>query len=244
MLLLSFTSTIAAGQKASLKYYTNIAGDNNAYYEILPAGYNAAKSWPVLIFLHGRDEKAWKEGMVHPDILKVGLPPVLLSGKLKFPGICVIPQCQVADWDHYYSYNKFHIGSVNDPGAMVKDLYVKLRKKYHIDTTRVYITGISMGGGGAMSFIQENPSLAAGAIVIAGWGDPAKINHLSTAVWIFQGETDGGADMKSLGEKIVKSNPSVKNHAPTIYAGKGHGIWDQAYATPGLFDWLASHKLK
>jgi predicted peptidase len=225
-----------------LKSYTNLVGDKNAYYEIPSDTYDKTKPAPVLIFMHGKDQKAWGENKVNTNVLNVGLPNLIRSGTVKFPGIFLVLQNQYSDWDNYFDYGR-DSSSVRKPGAYVKNFIDEMKKVYNIDTTRIYLTGLSMGGGGCLSVVQNYPSLCAAAVPIAGWGDPAKTTNIKTAIWIIQGELDHGSTLKALGESFIRNNPTVQNHAPTIYAGVGHDAWTRGYAEPDFMPWLLSKKL-
>lgn len=243
--LLAIFASISLAQAQTVKTYTNVVGDLNSYYIFVQPGVDTTKPVPLLIFLHGMGEKTWYPGGVTTTLPTLGPSKNIINGFIKFPGIYLIPVCQTADWDNVYKYTSDgKVGAtVNMPGAYVKDFLDKMLKRYKIDRTRIYITGLSMGGGGTWSVVQNNPSVFAAAVPIAGWGDVNKISGISTCIWPFQGELDSGANINALQNSIIVANPSVADHAATIYAGVGHNAWDLAYSNADLMPWIFSKQL-
>jgi predicted peptidase len=249
LIAIALMFALNASAQVSTKFYTNLMGETNAYYDIASDVYDKTKPAPVIIFLHGLAERAPGRGLTVPNAYKVGLPGKITDGTLKFPGIFLAPQCQYGDWDHVYTYdqyNKTAVGPVlTKPGAYVKHYIDEMRKIYNIDTTRIYVTGLSMGGGGTMSLVQNNKNLAAAAVCIAGWGDASTsgTSNIKTAVWIAHGGADNPGNQINVSAAIIFNNPTIPNHAATIYDGVGHNAWDRLYAEPEFMPWLMSKKL-
>ena len=132
-----------------------------------------------------------------------------------------------------------------------------------IDRTRLYVTGLSMGGYGTWSLISRYPDLFAAAIPICGGGDPFRLpaNHppvkfgirnefdpegLKRAgdlpIWTFHGTNDESVPLMEteLLVEILKEAGS-KDVTFTVFGGAGHSeTWDRAYESPELWDWLFS----
>src|SRR5213075_1345395 len=94
----------------------------------LPAGYKQAtnKTWPLMLFLHGAGERG-------TNIWKVAThgPPKWVMEHPDFPFILVSPQCQEGrTWS----------------GDILLALLEQVSKKYAVDRSRIYVTGLSMGG--------------------------------------------------------------------------------------------------
>ncbi|MFA6456677.1 MAG: alpha/beta hydrolase-fold protein [Bacteroidota bacterium] len=133
--------------------------------------------YPLILFLHGIGESG-------SDLWKVkgeGLPKIL-DGKNSFPFIVVSPQCPSStEW--YYN------------GGMQKklnSLIDSLIERYPVDTNRIYLTGLSMGGIGTLDLAIRYPKRFAALIPIAfrieeGW-DLCVIKNIP--MWAFHGEKD------------------------------------------------------
>ena len=75
-----------------------------------------------------------------------------------------------------------------------------------------------MGGFGVWDALQRWPDKFAAAIPVCGGGDPTYANRMKDVpVYIFHG-------------------------LHVTYPDLAHGCWDEAFSTPGLFQWLFSKK--
>lgn len=219
------------------------------YRVYLPKGYESAKAaeYPVLLFLHGYGEI----GNDNEKQIRVLGGSNLLLDKMMANGSCVIiaPQCNdPAEYNWVPLNHEWKTGSreltaeptisLEAATALLKD-YIAEGK---IDTKRVYVSGISMGGYGTWEIIARNPDLFAAAVPLCGAGIPSKAADLKDmAIWAFHGLSDptvpvsGTQDM----EKAVKAAGGTKFKA-TYYSGVGHNVWPYAYAEAGLVDWILS----
>jgi predicted peptidase len=198
------------------------------YLLYLPKGYakgpNAAKKkWPLMLFLHGSGERGDNLEMVKVH----GIPKLIEAGQ-EFPFIVVSPQCPAG-----YGWAKAPLGPLLDD----------LEQHLQIDTTRVYLTGLSMGGAATWGLANDFPNRFAALAPICGGGDEiwmGKITHLP--IWAFHGAKDELVpleettklvnELKRLGSKKVKF---------TVYKNAGHDSWTRAYANPKLYEWMLAH---
>ena len=68
------------------------------------------------------------------------------------------------------------------------ELIQKMKKELPVDTNRIYITGLSMGGQGTYDAIERYPQLFAAAVPVSGGGDTSKAASIATIpLWIFHG---------------------------------------------------------
>lgn len=217
------------------------------YRLYLPEGYDSANSaqYPVLLFLHGYGEI----GNNNTNQIRVLGGANLLLDKLVANGSCVIiaPQCNdPAEYNWVPLNHVWNTGSrtLTENPTVSLEAATQLLKNYinegKIDTNRVYVSGISMGGYGTWEIIARNPELFAAAVPLCGAGIPSKVAELKDmAIWAFHGEADytvpvsGTRDM----ENAIKAAGGTKFKA-TYYPGVGHNVWPYAYAEEGLVDWL------
>jgi predicted peptidase len=96
-----------------------------------PKDYSATgKPFPLIVFLHGKGQRG--DNM---DKLKVHGIPKILELDSNFPFVVISPQCSADKrWTDFLESLKALIDDVKD--------------KYNIDKSRVYLTGLSMGGSG------------------------------------------------------------------------------------------------
>ena len=122
----------------------------------------------------------------------------------------------------------------------VRKFIAFVRAKYQVDTLRVYLTGLSMGGYGTydqlVAFGKES-NLAA-AVAISGSGIVNTQNTANAAqvpLWAFHGEDDQTVlpDFdKAMNIAIRALNPVVPPKL-TLYKGVGHDCWTETYDGTG-----------
>ena len=198
------------------------------YLLYLPAAYNdSEQDWPLVLFLHGAGERG-------SDLEKLKLhgPPKLIAEGKQFPFILAAPQCPQDGW---------WTAKAEDLAALVDFLI----QTYRVDASRVYVTGLSMGGFGMWSLITQYPDKFAAAVPICGGGDDvmARFRLRSMPVWVFHGAKDPLVPLQK-SEVMVNAlrqagNPNVKF---TVYPDAGHDSWTETYNNPEVYQWLLSHQ--
>lgn len=230
-----------------------ISGNDTLRYRILyPVNYNAHKKYPLLLFLHGSGER----GNDNEAQLKHG-------GKLfadaavrsRFPAIVVFPQCTREDWwarsDHD-PIKKDSLGSlffhsdqpIGKSLGLVSRLLDYLVATQTVNTKKIYIGGLSMGGMGTFELLWRKPNFFAAAFPICGGGDPQKVSVYGKKfpIWIFHGNSD---NVVPVGNSRLMYNTLKAAGAKakyTEYPGVGHNSWDNAFAEPGLLPWVFQQK--
>ena len=212
-------------QKFSLERKQVFTAD---YLLSLPPSYgvDATKRWPLILFLHGAGERGTNLWMV----AKHG-PPKIDIATNNF--IVVSPQCPNGKiWS-------------ND---LLLALLDEIETKYAVDTRRIYLTGLSMGGFGTWSLGLTHPERFAAIAPICGGGelitpllaDKAKLTTLP--VWAFHGAKDPVVPVEE-SERMVKllKKYQVREVKLTIYPEAQHDSWTQTYANPELFEWFLQH---
>ncbi len=206
------------------------------YLLFLPKDYGAkpAKKWPLILFLHGAGERGSDIWLV----AKHG-PPKLVRTKPGFPFLLVSPQCPTGEtW-------------ANDVLLALLD---DITANYAVDKTRVYLTGLSMGGFGAWKLGLAYPERFAAIAPICGGGDPLSILLADGAraqairtlgVWAFHGGKDPVVNVEE-SERMVEAlkRGGCADVRLTIYPEAGHDSWTEAYNNPKLYDWFLAHQRK
>ncbi|WP_160148177.1 prolyl oligopeptidase family serine peptidase [Rubripirellula obstinata] len=183
-----------------------------------------AKSFPLVLFLHGGGE-----GGRNPEkVKKNGLPKLIAQGK-SFPFIMVAPQnpSETQFWD-----DQQLIRLVNE-----------IETKHPVNRLRVYLTGLSRGGYGAWRLAIQNPNRFAALVPVCGGGPMPYMNRIKhLPIWVFHGAKDTVipiSESQRLVEALKKAGGDVKF---TIYPDAGHDAWTQAYDDPELYAWLLQQK--
>lgn len=206
------------------------------------------EKYPLIIFLHGAGER----GADNTSQLKNDQFLYLLiseSGQ-KNPSFLIAPQCPVSSrWcDVNWSIKDTHITPKipSDELKMTHELVQNMLKNLPIDASRIYITGLSMGGYGTCDYVIRWPDQIAAAIPVCGGADNAALKHPDVAAvpfWFFHGEADTAVSVQR-SRNAVRALKSV--NAPDVryteIPGAGHNIWIHAYTYEGVPEWLFTQK--
>ena len=199
------------------------------YLFFLPQDYYSDKNtrWPLILFLHGMGERG-----DDLELVKIHGIPKIVKTKKDFPFIAVSPQCPT----EYVWRDKKMLHAV-------ESLILKIIKNYRIDKTRVYVTGLSMGGYGTWALAARRPDLFAAAVPICGGGDPATVIELNNLpIWVFHGGRDKVV-LPEESEKMVRALEKAggKVHY-TLYPEAYHDSWTETYDNPALYDWMLKNR--
>ena len=197
------------------------------YLLFLPESYGKeeGKKWPLILFLHGSGERG-------SDLSKVKVhgPPKIVEQKKDFPFIVLSPQCPEGKWWQ--------------PEVLVA-LLDDIAEKYDVDKTRVYLTGLSMGGYGTWETAITYPDRFAAIAPICGGGTKYRVNALKdTPTWVFHGEDDQAVPIVRSEEMVNALKDAGGDVQFTRYPNVGHDSWTAAYDDPKLYEWFLSHKRK
>ena len=199
------------------------------YLFYLPKDYYNAKkiAWPLILFLHGMGERG-----NDLELVKIhGIPKIVKTQK-DFPFIAVSPQCPIE-----YGWRD------DDMQQALENLLQKIVENHRVDKTRIYVTGLSMGGYGTWSLAARRPDLFAAAVPICGGGDLATVNILKNLpIWVFHGGLDGVV-LPEESEKMVRALERAGGKVRyTLYPKAYHDSWTETYDNPALYDWLLSNR--
>jgi predicted peptidase len=222
------------------------------YRLLYPENYDKTRKYPLVLFLHGAGER----GKDNEKQLTHGSKLFLKEENRKnFPAIIVFPQCPeesfwaVTKMDRSkqpYKIEFDYSADVNWPLAAANELVKKLVKEEAVDKSRLYITGLSMGGMGTFESVFRYSNMYAAALPICGGADTALYDKRvkKTSFWIFHGAADAVVDV-NLSRQITDKLKSLKADVNyTEYPGVNHNSWDNAFAEPTFISWMFSHKRK
>ncbi|MEQ8673063.1 MAG: prolyl oligopeptidase family serine peptidase [Aggregatilineales bacterium] len=198
----------------------------------LPDGYEETEeSFPLILFLHGMGERG-----NDLDLLRTQGLAKKLDHQHDFPFIVVSPQCSLDSW-----------------WSLQIDVLIRLLDEiiatHRVDTTRVYLTGLSMGGYGTWALASSYPERFAAIAPICGgmdhWFDlETRAQALSKMpIWTFHGAADDVVPI-TLTERVIAAIEAAGGTVKyTIYPRVNHDSWTQTYANPELYTWFLSHTL-
>jgi predicted peptidase len=196
------------------------------YYLYLPEGYNteSKEKWPLLVFLHGAGERGNGESEL-ARVKKHGIPKILDGGK-NLPFIALSPQCPE---------NSTWVAQIENLNFLVDEII----KEYTVDESRLYLTGMSMGGYGTWFYSMAYPDKFAAIAPVCGGGLAWNADVLKNVpVWVFHGEVDSVvpfAESVDMVNALKKIGGKVKF---TSYPGVDHDSWTETYNNDELYKWF------
>ncbi len=215
--------------------YTRTVQVNYLLY--LPGDYgkDPKKKWPLILYLHGRTQR----GSDFVALKSQPLPETLQS-QSDFPFIVISPQLPL---------DKLWWSDLIDPMDALID---QIETKFAIDTRRIYLSGLSMGGFGVWEYALRYPTRFAAIVPIAGGyieGSHELPVHLcdlkNVAIWVFHGEADTTVNPYQSQDLVNGLKTCGIEVRFTLYPDTGHeGSWTKAYADPELYKWLVAQTLK
>jgi predicted peptidase len=198
------------------------------YWLYLPDNHDAdlARRWPLILFLHGIGQRGDDLAMV-----KAHGPPARLDAGKDLPAIVVSPQCPAEmDWTPLL------------PTLMA--LVDHICDRYLVDASRIYLTGLSMGGRGAWHLAVAYPDRFAALVPICGSipDVPGFLDRVcalqSTPIWVFHGALDQVVPVENSYKLVDALERCGGDVRLTIYPDLEHDSWTTAYGDPELYRWL------
>jgi predicted peptidase len=133
--------------------------------------------------------------------------------------------------------------SPTKPMRLAIELLDSIMSLPHIDRSRVYVTGLSMGGFATWELIQRFPKKFAAAVPVCGGGDPAYASLLTDVpIWAFHGDADQTVIPERSRHMVKAITDAGGKPMYTEYAGVGHGAWTPTYTNAKVWDWMFSQK--
>ena len=222
--------------------------DQRLYQVYVPSDYTPEKRWPVILFLHGAGEGG-RDALL-PTEYQLG--SAIRRNAAHYPGLVVFPQ--VAAYQPVWS-------SADVDFAL--EVLADAQRDFAVDDDRIYVTGVSSGGKAAWHALYRHPARFAAALIVCGLvrprlagggrmpdadpvvpdADGSPMEQLAsrlqaTPIWTFHGDVDPVfpvEDARAVMTALQRAGAPVRY---TELAGFGHDVWDIAYYSPQVADWL------
>lgn len=200
-----------------------------SYYLYYPEGYESSpeKEFPILLFLHGGGESGDSLTAVKGN----GPPKLIVEGK-QFPFLILAPQ-------NPYQKKWWNTRAVNQ-------LLDSIVENNRIDKKRIYITGLSRGGGAAWEMAVQYPEKFAAMAVVCGMTPVPYASWInkSMPIWVFHGEEDKSIPISESETMVARLKEMGYNIKFTRYPEVGHNSWVKAYSTEELYTWFMQQERK
>ena len=199
---------------------------NFGYAQYLPKDFNENQKYPLVLFLHGAGER----GEDLDVACRHGFMKHVRESDAEYPFMIVAPQCP---------YEKYW-------GCYTESLLAFLDyicETLPVDTDRIYLTGLSMGGTGTWMLAMAAPERFAAIAPVCGSG----ISWYGVAlkdipIFIYHGDCDDTVPIDDSIAMVKSVNQCGGNAQIKILYGVKHNAWNAAYRGDELYTWLLSHK--
>lgn len=229
-----FAGTDASGKAAVLQYRL-----------MKPLAYDPTATYPLVIFLHGAGER----GDDNTAQLKHGMRE-FCSPQIReqYPCYVLAPQCPA---DESWADVDWTLPTFRQPNEtsislqLVLELVDEMMESAAIDSKRIYITGLSMGGYGTWDAIARRPNLFACAVPVCGGADTATASKIShTPVWCFHGAKDGVVTVDLSRKMMIALKQAGGTPKYTEYPDAKHDSWTATYKNADMHKWMFAQRFK
>jgi predicted peptidase len=227
----------ASGSDAEVQRKTVLVdGTSYGFQVFIPAKLAGRQNLPVIVFLHGIGQRG-TGGVVPTEGTSGSLVRHYLE---QVPAIIVLPQC---------SPGKYWSDAEMD--RMVMKEIDEAVDEYKADRSRIYLTGVSMGGFGVWHLASQHPGKFAALVSICG-GSPLRTGDRfapiakqvgKTPAWIFHGSEDKTvpvSESRQMNEALKAAGGSVRY---SEYEGVGHNVWMKVLGEKELVPWMLEQRL-
>ena len=244
---------VSAGQETGFLGRSIVfRGVEYRYAVYVPRDWSPARSWPVILALHGGGTYG-TDGLTQTEGA-LGRAVKLFPDR--YPAIVVFP--------HGHADG---LGWQGPNGEAALEEASRALTEFHGDPSRLYLTGFSAGGNGAWWLAYHHPDRFAAAVIISGWVTPftgrqSRIAYPPIApasagdpyaavakgvgplpIWLAHGDADQTvsveesrhmfAALKAAGNDVHFSELPGLDHSAT---------WDPVYQHPDIAAWLLDQR--
>jgi predicted peptidase len=221
--------------------YKNSRGETMPYRLFVPENYEAAKKYPLVLWLHGA------AGRGNDNLLHISEGNSLGShvwakpeNQAKNPAFVLAPQCPEGNW-----WTEPREIQPSHSLKLALEILNAVEMEFNIDADRVYVAGQSMGGEGTWAAITYHPDKFAAAVPLCAYGDPTKARVIARMpIWAFQGQADEVVPLDRVRAMIAALRASGSTVKYTEYPGVGHNVWERAFVEPDLVPWVFAQRRK
>jgi predicted peptidase len=252
LLLLAFQDTDANMNDAAKLYEAKSirisAGESDGqelkYRLLKPAKIEEGKKYPLVVFLHGAGER----GDDNKAQLKY-FPTMMVKAEYreKYPCFILAPQCPNGKSWAGFGRRRGKSAESDQPTdelTAVMKAVEQTVKENQVDTSRLYLTGLSMGGFGSWDWVAREPDRFAAVVPICGGGDPTEADRLTkTPIWAVHGDADPVVPVDQTRRMIEAIKKAGGEPKYSELKGVEHNSWTPAYnERDGVVKWMFEQK--
>lgn len=241
---LLFAAENAASQKFAsgpqvLTFFSDVDDTEQPFGLYLPPSFDPNKKYPLVVMLHGA-------GSNHRLALRRVFGKSNQNGETDVEATRYFPAWQDVE---YIVASPYARGTMGYQGIAEKDVYdvlAEVKRRFPIDEERVYLTGLSMGGGGTLWLGLSRPDIwaALAPVCPAPPDGTAELigNAMNVPMHIFHGDADPVVRPDSVRAWVKRFQTLETKIEYTEYPGVGHNSWENAYQDGAIFKWFAQFR--
>jgi poly(3-hydroxybutyrate) depolymerase len=238
MCRLSYAQKLQPGPQV-MTIFSNVDDTEQPYGLYVPKNYNPKKKYPLVIMLHGA-------GSNHRLSLRRVFGKSNADGETDVEATKYFPEWADVNYIVASPYARGTTGYQGVPEKDVYDVLADVKKRFNIDDDRVYLTGLSMGGGGTLWIGLSRPDIWAAIAPVCpapprGTEDLAS-NALNYPVHVFQGDIDPAVKVEGTRAWVQRFKDAGVNITYKEYPGVKHDSWVNAYKDEFIFSWFDQFK--
>ena len=221
----------------------------------VPPGYDASRTWPLIVTLHGGGRHGDNAGnAINAWMSRQPIVRAIQKNPERFPALVLIPRCPggkiwapVPPDPIQSAWRLAHHGRTPAPDAEahITTAIDAAMAAYAVDERRITLTGHSMGGEGTIRYAALHagriagiaPSACSAVIVLEAAPVLSRMG-----VWILQGETDQLSTAELARRMVAALRDAGGEVRYTEYQGAGHGFADRVYGDAQVIRWLLNQK--
>ncbi len=224
-LLAIFFCSQFVSAKAPVAEKGTVKGSYNFWFHE-PDSASSENTKPLVVFLHG----ASLCGNNLDRVRNYGTIDAIERG-LKLDAYVVAPQNPGGAWKP----------------EKIMDIIDWAIDKYDVDSARVYVIGMSLGGYGTLDMAATYPDRIAAAVALCGGASVKDLSGLNDLpLWIVHGTADRAVSVGQ-SDRVVSAIKEVDRESPRLIynrvPGMNHGRPARFFYLGDLYDWLFMHSL-
>ncbi len=196
--------------------------NNFDYYYHLPEGYNPEVPTGIIFSMHGAGRRMTQ---FDPATFITAFEKEVETGNVKTDCIVISPACPAGFvWFDFFEQLK----------AFIEEMV----EKFNGDRTRIYLTGVSMGGYCSWQLLMSMPFMFRRALILCGGGMYWNAARIKAEVRAYHGTVDPCVFFEESRKMVDAVN--ANGGKATLYPldGVGHNAWDYVYGEQEIIDWL------
>lgn len=218
-----------------LSFYSAVDDTEQPYALYLPKSYEEGKQYPFVVMLHGA-------GSNHRLALKRVFGKSNREGETDVEASRYFPAWKDRDYIVASPLARGTMGYQGIAEQDVIDMIADVKSRFLVDENRMYLTGLSMGGGGTLWIGLSYPDMWAAIAPVCPAppaGTEAKVaNAYNFPVRFFQGGADPVVPATGTQQWVANMKQAGIRTSYDEYPGVQHDSWVQAYEGGQVFDWF------